>query len=227
MTPPQPPPDHDTSRGPERAPHPVERERHDPWAVPGTAASPPPARPERRWGREIAEAAVVALAVAVLTGVPLGLLWLWLAPRVPIVSNGEAVVLVNSEAEHAVGADGTFLLLGLAVGAVAGLAVFLARRHGGVALVLGLAVGAVAGALLAWGMGDWFGPTEDIAARAQEVGTGVVFDGPLELGARGVLMGLPFAAIGVHLLCVAAWGPREEEPPPTTEPPHWDPRPAG
>jgi hypothetical protein len=227
VTAPQPSPEHDTDHDafrrtdgrPDREPAETDgmSGRHDPWAAPSPpAAADPPQR--RQATRQIAEAALVALPVALVTGVALGLLWLWLAPRVPLVADGNVVLLVNSEAEHAIGADGTFLLLGLAVGAVAGLAVFLLRRHGGVAVVLGLAVGALGGALLAWGMGDWFGPTDDIVAHAREAGDGVLFDGPLELGARGVLMGLPFAAIGMHLLCVAIWGPREEPPPPAEFP---------
>ncbi|MGP3970602.1 ABC transporter permease [Streptomyces sp. 6N223] len=225
MTAPQPSPDHDTDRHAHRAPSenpgdPGASGRHDPWAAPSplAAAADPP--PRGQVAGRIAEGVLVALPVALVTGVALGLLWLWLAPQVPLVAQGNVVLLANSEAEQAIAADGTFLLLGLAVGAAAGLAVFLLRREGGVAVVLGLAAGALGGALLAWGMGDWFGPTDDIVAHAREAGEGVVFDGPLELSAKGVLMGLPFAAIGVHLLCVAIWGPREEQKPPA-EYPNW------
>jgi hypothetical protein len=220
VTAPQPSPDNDTDHG---TGHDAGREagheadgpaaaggRHDPWADPAPAPSADPPRTRPSLGQGITEALLVALPVAVLTGVPLGVLWLWLAPRVPLVSDGQAVLLANSEGEEAVGGDGTFLLAGLALGALAGFVVFLARRGGGVAVVIGLAVGAVGGSLLGWGIGDWFGPTEDIVAQAREAGAGVVFDGPLELSARGVLMGLPIAALAVHLLCVAAWGPRDE-----------------
>jgi hypothetical protein len=231
VTAPQPSPEHDTDHHEHREP-PEKREnrenhegpgmnaRHDPWAAPSPLAADadPPPRPGA--GRQTAEGVLVALPVALVSGVALGLLWLWRAPRIPLVAQDNAVLLANSEAEQAIAADGTFLLLGLAVGAVTGLAVFLLRRRGGVAVVLGLAAGAVGGALLAWGMGDWFGPTDDIVAHARQAGPGVIFDGPLELGAKGVLMGLPFAALGAHLLCVAIWGPRDERHP-AAEYPTW------
>jgi hypothetical protein len=212
VTAPQPSPDHDTDHGKGHGSDgsAAMGGRHDPWADPAPAPAAEPQRARASWGHGIAEVLLVAVPVAALTGVPLGLLWLWLAPRVPLVSDGEVVLLANSEGEQAVGGDGTFLLAGLALGALAGFVVFLARRGGGVAVVIGLAAGAVGGSLLGWGIGDWFGPTEDIVAHAREAGAGVVFDGPLELSARGVLMGLPIAALAVHVLCVAAWGPRDE-----------------
>jgi hypothetical protein len=197
---------------------------HDPWAVSpaaeggdsGTGASA--AGPA--WGREIREALLVGLPVAAVTGALLGLLWWWRAPRVPLVSDGEAVLLLNSEGQQAIGADGTFLLLGLLIGVVTGIVVFALRRAGGGGVVIGLAAGALLGSWLAWRLGVWLGPTEDIAGAAEAAGVGVSFDAPLDLGARGVLLGLPFAALAVHLLCVAAWGPREEPRLPA-ELPNW------
>ncbi|WP_194117747.1 ABC transporter permease [Streptomyces hoynatensis] len=205
---------------PEPAPEdrPDREGRHDPWAAPPAAGPGPRAR--IHWWREIREALLVAVPVAAVTGVALGLLWLWRAPRIPLVSNGEAVLLAEPEAEQAVGADGWFLLLALAIGAVTGVLVFLLRRRGAVAVVLGLAVGALAGALLAWRFGVWFGPSGDIRAHARAVGEDVVFDAPLDLGGRGVLLGLPFGALAAHLLCTAGWGPREPAPP-APEYPGW------
>ena len=226
MTPPQPSPDHDTDRdtdhtaGAGGAHGPAPASRHDSWAAPPPAGDDAGPAAAGRWRGEIAEGLAVAAAVAAVTGVALGLLWLWLAPRVPLVYDGEAVLLSNAEGEEAIGADGTFLLLGLGLGAVAGGVVFLLRRHGGVGVAAGLAAGALGGSLLAFRLGVWLGPGEDIAARAHQAGRGVVFDAPLDLGAHGVLFGLPFAALAVHLLCVAAWGPRDPEPRPA-ERPHW------
>ena len=69
---------------------------------------------------ELREAAVITVAVA-LVGVLLGLLWVWLAPQVPLVgelSDGSWVVyLKDTEGEQAIGVDGTFILLALAFGA--------------------------------------------------------------------------------------------------------------
>ncbi|GAB2871156.1 ABC transporter permease [Streptomyces mayteni] len=206
-----------TAPEPAPEPRPAAHVGHDPWAAPQPAAPAEPAG--RHWGREIRLALLVALPVAALAGPLLGFLWLWRAPRVPLVASGNDVILADPEGQQAFAADGTFLLIGLAVGAVAGLLVFLLRRRDGVASVLGLAAGALGGSFVAWRIGVWLGPQQDLAAHARAAGS-AVFDAPLDLGARGVLLGLPFAAIGVHLLCMAAWGPRDPRPVPT-EFPRW------
>ncbi|MFJ8886263.1 ABC transporter permease [Streptomyces sp. NPDC102402] len=187
---------------------------NDPWQAPpsGSHAVPgaQPGADERR--AEIREGAVTA-AVLTVAGVALGLLWLWLAPRVPLVSDDTAVFLKNSEGEQAIGADGTFVLLALAFGLVSAAAVFLFRRRGGIPLVVGLALGGLLGSLLAWGIGTWFGPTSDVVAHAKEVGKGVTFDAPLELHAVGAAMlAWPIAAMIVHLGLTALFGPRDPEP---------------
>lgn len=164
---------------------------------------------------EVREAGVVAVAVA-LGGVLLGVLWWWLAPHVPLVGDvveGNWVVyLKDTEGEQAVGVDGTFTLLALAFGVVSALVVFLLRRRGGVPLVVGLAVGGLLGSLLAWRVGVWLGPAEDVVARAREVGRGVTFSAPLQLGAKGALLAWPLAALVLHLGLTALFGPRDPEP---------------
>lgn len=188
---------------------------NDPWQTPlsGSHAVPPAREPLYGDGvvTVLRQAAAVAGLVA-LAGVALGLLWLWLAPRVPLVSDDTAVFLKNSEGEEAIGADGTFVLLALAFGAVAALVVFLFRRRGGIGPVVGLAVGGLLGSLLAWGVGVWSGPGSDVVARAKEAGKGVTFDAPLELNARAAAMlAWPVAAMLVHLGLTALFGPRETE----------------
>lgn len=147
-----------------------------------------------------------------VAGVALGLLWLWLAPRVPLISDNTAVFLSDSEGEEAIGADGTFALLALAFGAVSAGLAFLFHRRGGVALVVGLAVGGVLGSVLAWQLGTRLGPTDDVVAHAREVGKGVIFDAPLELHAKGALLAWSLAAMAVHLGLTAMFGPRDPEP---------------
>lgn len=160
---------------------------------------------------ELRQAAVVA-AVSTVVGVALGLLWLWLAPKVPLISDGKAVFLRDSEGESAVGADGTFVLLALGFGVVAATLVFLIHRHGGVALVLALAAGGVLGSALGWGVGTFLGPTHDVVAHAREVGPNVVFDAPLKLEMwAGALLAWPLAAMIVHLALTALFGPRDPE----------------
>ncbi|ATL27055.1 hypothetical protein KY5_2037c [Streptomyces formicae] len=160
---------------------------------------------------EVRQAAVLAVAVAV-SGILVGLLWLWLTPRVPLISDGKAVYLKDTEGEQAIAIDGTFTLLALGFGVVCGVVAFLLRRRGGLPLVVGLAIGSLCGALLAWQLGKWFGPETDVVAHAKAVGKGVVFDAPLELKAKGVLLAWPVAALAVHLGLMALFGPRDPEP---------------
>ncbi|PVE10783.1 hypothetical protein Y717_24645 [Streptomyces scopuliridis RB72] len=160
---------------------------------------------------ELRQAVVVMVAVAVL-GVALGLLWLWLSPRVPLISDETAVFLKDTEGEEAIAADGTFMLLALAFGLVSAVLVFVFRRRGGIPLVVGLALGGLLGAVVAWRVGVWFGPTSDVVAHARAVGKGVTFDAPLALNAKGGLLAWPIAAMVVHLALTALFGPRDPEP---------------
>ncbi|MFG2792344.1 AAA family ATPase [Streptomyces sp. NPDC048419] len=163
---------------------------------------------------EVREAAVVTVVVAV-AGALLGVLWWWLAPHVPLVADVVdkrwIVYLSDSEGEQAIGVDGTFTLLAVGFGVVSALAVFLWRRRGGVPLVVALGVGGLLGSLLAWKVGVWLGPTQDVIAHAKAVGKGVVFSAPLKMGAKGALLAWPLAALVVHLGLMALFGPRDPE----------------
>ncbi|MFE6976662.1 ABC transporter permease [Streptomyces sp. NPDC057682] len=191
---------------------------HDPWQKPpegdGRTGSHPwaPATDDDGALRTDLRRAAVVAGIVTVAGILLGLLWLWLAPRVPLVSDDSAVFLSDSEGEEAIGADGTFALLGLAFGAVSAGLVFWFHRRGGIPLVAGLAVGGVLGSLLAWQLGTRLGPTDDVVAHAREVGKGVIFDAPLELHAKGALLAWSLAAMAVHLGLTALFGPRDPEP---------------
>ncbi|MGP3991482.1 hypothetical protein [Streptomyces sp. 3N207] len=200
---------------------------------PGTAASaPPPAPPHvvsagyggEGWPlvrRELRDAAVCAVAVAVV-GVLLGILWLWLAPRVPLYTDGKVVLPARPEGEEAIGAEGVFGLLGLVLGVVTGIAVFLLRTKGGVGLVVGLGVGGLLGSVLGWRTGIWLGPETNLSVAAQAAGKGATFDAPLDLHAYGLLLVWPFAAVLVHLLVTAVFGPRDDAPGAVVAAPqHW------
>jgi hypothetical protein len=164
---------------------------------------------------ELREAAVITAVIA-LAGVALGLLWVWLAPRVPLIGDvvdGNWVVYFgDTEGEQAVGVDGTFTLLAVACGLVSAVAVFAWRRRGGVPLVVALTVGGLLGSVLAWRLGMFFGPSSDVLAQAKAAGKGVSFDAPLRLSAKGALLAWPLSALLVHLGLTALFGPRDPEP---------------
>lgn len=196
---------------------------YDPWPSPpaGSHLAPGQSPPDRARARAaIGRAALVTVLVAV-AGVALGLLWLWLSPRIPLISDDTAVYLKDSEGEEAVGADGTFALLAAGFGVVSAAVVYLLRRTGGIPTVVGLALGGLLGALLAWWLGTSLGPTSDVVAHAKEAGKGVTFDAPLELNAKGALLAWPVAAMVVHLILTAAFTPRDPDPDTQWQHPGW------
>ncbi|MEU1591433.1 AAA family ATPase [Streptomyces sp. NPDC005708] len=164
---------------------------------------------------EVRDAAVITVGVA-LAGVLLGVLWAWLAPRVPLVGDlvdkNWVVYLKDTEGEQAIGVDGTFTLLAIGFGVVSALIVFLVRRRGGVPLVVALAVGGLLGSLIAWRIGVWLGPSQNVIAHAKAVGKGVTFSAPLKLGAKGALLAWSVATLVVHLGLTALFGPRDPDP---------------
>lgn len=214
VTAPLTPQDDSSSDGPSPEPAPDRQDDQADQADQARERARAEARAELRQG-------AVILAAVTLAGVLLGLLWVWLAPRVPLISDGKAVYLKNTEGEQAIGADGWFGLLGLGFGVLSAALVFLFRRAGGIAIVVGLAVGSLLASLVAWRLGIRLGPTGDVAAHALAVGKGVVFDAPLRLGAKGMLLAWPLAAMATHLGLTALFGPRDPEPPMV---PHWPER---
>src|SRR5690242_17558684 len=83
-------------------------------------------------------ALVVALVVAALGG---GVGWLWAAitPRLQVIKSDRGFLYADPEPEQPVAADGTFLLLGLGLGIVLAILVWmLLRRYRGVAMLAAL-----------------------------------------------------------------------------------------
>ncbi|MER5477883.1 AAA family ATPase [Streptomyces sp. NPDC002734] len=163
---------------------------------------------------ELRQAALV-LGALTAAGLLLGLLWVWLAPRVPLVgevADGRWVAfLADIEGEQSVGAAGTFTLLAAGFGLLSAVPVFLLARRGGVPVVVGLCLGGLLGSLVAWQIGMSLGPTSDVAAHARQVGEGVRFDAPLELHAISALAAWPVVALLTHLTLTALLVPREDE----------------
>ncbi|MBB5933512.1 hypothetical protein [Streptomyces zagrosensis] len=199
---PQPPAQSQPQSGPPAA-------ADDPHAGRAHGAGRSSARPGTR--SELRDAAIITVAVAV-AGVILGLLWVWLAPRVQMVADGNVVYLKNSEGEEAIGGDGTFVLIALGLGLLTAALVFWFRRTGGVPLVLALAIGGLLASWLGWRLGVRLGPETDLAVSAREAGNRVPFDGPLELKAKGALLAWPVAAMVMQLILSGLWGPRDPEP---------------
>ncbi|MFF2039282.1 hypothetical protein ACFVVX_02540 [Kitasatospora sp. NPDC058170] len=170
---------------------------------------------------------VLTTLVCVLLGLVVAVLWVWLAPKVPLVVDGNRILYGDPEGEQRAGADSVFALIGLGAGIVTALGAFLLsrRRGGGIAVAVGLALGGLLGSVAGWRLGIRLGPGEDLIARAAKAGNGGHFDAALELGAHGALLVWPMAAMVVLLALSAAFGKREEDPPPYWAGPYAAPAP--
>ncbi len=119
----------------------------DGWGEAGTVRRP--------WRRTAVVAVLSGLAILVLGG-PLGLLWAWLAPSVPVLDAGQAGIVVNDPSpEEYIAADGWYTLLGLGFGLLVAIVVWLAlRRDRGPFLLLGVVLGTLGAGYL---IGPWIG----------------------------------------------------------------------
>ena len=133
----------------------------------GTAAAPvfgglisppePGNAPKRPLGREFAFGGIVLGVLAVL-GVPLGLLWQAIAPRVELVATETGFRYTTESPEGYAGDDGMFTFLGLGLGVLAAIAVWmLLRRHRGPIQVTALVLGSIAAQVVGWRLGEWWG----------------------------------------------------------------------
>lgn len=133
----------------------------------GTAAAPvfdgltsPPTpgnAPKRPIGGDLAVGGMVLVALAVV-GIPLGLLWQAIAPRVELVATETGFRYTTESPEGYAGDDGMFTFLGLGLGMLAAIAVWmLLRRHRGPIQVVALVLGSIAAQVVAWRFGEWWG----------------------------------------------------------------------
>ncbi|MGW6913174.1 hypothetical protein ACWGB8_05025 [Kitasatospora sp. NPDC054939] len=213
-TPPdQPSPSVGGSQGHAAAGAPADR---DPFAAPLHLGPEPAAGKERRAPAPELQIGAATVVACVLLGLAMAALWAWLAPKVPLQVDGNRVLYADPEGEQRAGADAVFALLGLGAGVLTALGAFLVtrRRGGGIAVAVGLAVGGLLGSLGARWLGVRLGPDADLLAQAARAGDGGRFEADLELGAQGALLAWPMAAMVVLLALSAAFGKREEDPPP-------------
>ncbi|MGY1747913.1 DUF2567 domain-containing protein [Modestobacter sp. SYSU DS0511] len=158
--------------------------------------------PGLRDSRADLPAALLAVGALTVAGLPVGGLWVWLAPRADFRVTDTDVVPVGPAPSNELfmADDGVFVLLLAGLGLVAGVAGWLWRRRRGVMLLAGLATGTLAAGLVAWQLGEWLapGPTEEELGRVgATVTTGV------ELGATAALAVGPFVAVLVYLVATA------------------------
>lgn len=146
---------------------------------------------------------VLALAA---TGVPLGLLWLILAPRreYEVVDGGFRAVEPQSEA--VIGADAWLTILAGVLGVVVAGLVWRFLRARGVSIVVGLAAGMVLASVVAWQIGEWLGSGPSEAQTSQ---IGMIVAPALQLRAIPVLVIGAFLATLTYLI-VVCFAPRDD-----------------
>jgi hypothetical protein len=161
--------------------------------------------PPRPWRRSLAAGAAAGVAIIVL-GVPLGLLWAWLAPTVPVVNGGDAGVLVTDPSpEQYIAADGWFALLGLGFGLIVTVGVWLVlRRDRGPYLLFGVVGGTfAAGRWVAPAVGEWLG--RDAYQNWRETAAqGATYLAPPELQSLGPKL-VPAFIAAIVLTLLAGW----------------------
>lgn len=181
----------------------------------------PPARPGPKWyavllpgAGDVAAAARLVVGL-LLAGIPVGLLWLALAPRREFQVAEQGAFAVEADSEAAVAGDGWFLLLTVAVAVVAAVLAWRWRGRRGPLMPAALAVGtSLCGALAATlGAALGSGPS---AAELADVGT--IVQSPLQLRAYGVLVVAPFVAVVGYLVAVC-FTPRDDLDRPDFSPP--------
>jgi hypothetical protein len=124
---------------------------------------------------------VVALAVAALGG---GVGWFWAAitPRLQVIKSDKGFLYADPEPEQPIAADGTFLLIGLGLGILLAVLVWvLLRRYRGVAMLAALSVGSLACSVLAFWVGHKIGVSQFNAVRGSAP-IGAQLSAPVTLG---------------------------------------------
>ena len=176
-----------------------------PYGPPVDAAGWVPSRPPRRPFRRTALVTLAVTAAMAVAGAPLGLLWSWLAPAIPVINAGQNGIVVNDPSpEEYIAADGWFTLIGFVFGLVAAVLVWLVlRRDRGPGLVLGVTLGGLAASLVMWQVGRLVGLSSWNDWRDSST-AGQTYDRPPDLHAHGALLVIAFAAVIVTTL-LAGW----------------------
>jgi hypothetical protein len=175
-----------------------------PWASPdprqaagGTSWSVPPARTAPPWWKD-AWAGLLTVAVTVLVGAPVGLLWAALAPRVAVQVVAGDVELLDTPGDAFFAIDGYFLAAVLVAGAVGGLVTWWRASAHGPAVVVALAVGGLAAAWVAMVVGGLVG--EGSAAELVAAGAEGRRELAVRLRATSAVLGWPIGALVTYLL---------------------------
>lgn len=172
-------------------------------------SSPPFPRPPRRWFlRGELRAALLAVLALAVAGVPVGAIWSLVTPHVRIVITAAGPDLLTYETDAFFAGDGSFFLMGLAAGLVAGAVGWLLRRYRGPVLLAAVVLGSLVGAVVAWQVGRHAGLAH-YHQLLHSTQVGRQFDKPVALRGKSVLLAQAFMAALTYLV-LAVWSSRPD-----------------
>ncbi|ACU39550.1 DUF2567 domain-containing protein [Actinosynnema mirum] len=176
------------------------------WADTSGAPTYPPYafhrdRPKVVVQRDI-PAAIKVFSTTSLLGLPIGLLWAWLAPAQNVVVQSGGFVPVPGESYHRLDSLMVFVLLGLAAGVLTGTGSWMMRELRGPVVMLAATVGSVLAAFLAFRVSAPFSTWRHELASAPVVGE-VIRLAPSLDSAWGIVAWPLGTALAYG--CLAAW----------------------
>jgi hypothetical protein len=132
--------------------------------------------------RPTAIAALTVAAVVIVLGAAVGWFWAAITPRLQLIKTDGGFLYADTEPEQPVAADGTFLLIGLGLGIVLAIVVWVVlRRYRGAAMLAALSLGSLAGSVLAFWVGHKIGVAQFNAVRGSAP-MGAQVGAPVTLG---------------------------------------------
>jgi hypothetical protein len=142
-------------------------------------------------------AGLLAVAVTVLLGAPVGLLWAALAPHAEVVLTGTRVQLAETYSGAFVAADACYLAAVAVAGLVGGLVARRCASAHGPAVVVGLTVGGIVAAYVAAVVGEQVGSTAGELVAAGAAGRQEL---ALQLRSAPAMVGWPVASLLAHVV---------------------------
>jgi hypothetical protein len=192
---------------------------HDPYGpteagYPEAGGWEQPQPPRRPWRRTVLVAVLSAVAILVLGG-PLGLIWTWLAPSVPVLDAGQGGIVVNDPSpEEYIAADGWYTLLGFGFGLLVAIVAWLVlRRDRGPVMLLGVVLGTLGAGYL---IGPWIGGLIGKSGYRhwqETAAQGATYFAPPQVHSVGPKL-VPAFAAAIVLTLLAGWSndPELDEP---------------
>lgn len=178
-------------------------DRGDPWSYfppPDQVAGVPPVGQQRPWHEVLlppVRTFLATVAVTVLLGAPLALLWRAVADPPVVERTASGPVPVAPESNQVFAVDGAFIVVTLVAGAVVGTLAWVLLRDRGPAGPFGLAAGGLLAAFVTAAVGKRFVVDDYLHSVCSDC---LVYDGTLHLYSTAAVIVLPVAMLTAFAL---------------------------